>query len=29
MTKQEIINDETLFQRACGLWVERNIGQCV
>ena len=29
MTKQEIIQDETLFQRACGLWVERNIGQCV
>ncbi len=29
MTKQEIINDEILFQRACGLWVERNIGQCV
>lgn len=29
MTKQEIINYETLFQRACGLWVERNIGQCV
>ena len=29
MTKQEIINDETLFQRACGLWVERNIGPCV
>ena len=29
MTKQEIINDETLFQRACALWVERNIGQCV
>lgn len=29
MTKQEIINDETLFQRACDLWVERNIGQCV
>lgn len=29
MTKQEIINDETLFQRACGLWVERNIGHCV
>lgn len=29
MTKQEIINDETLFQRACGLWVKRNIGQCV
>ena len=24
MTKQEIIQDETLFQRACGLWVERN-----
>ena len=29
MTKQEIIKDETLFQRACGFWVERNIGQCV
>lgn len=29
MTKQEIINDEILFQRACSLWVERNIGQCV
>ena len=29
MTKQEIIQDEILFQRACGLWVERNIGQCV
>lgn len=29
MTKQEIIQDETLFQRACGLWVESNIGQCV
>jgi len=29
MTKQEIIQDETLFQRACGLWVERNIGHCV
>ena len=29
MTKQEIINDEILFQRACALWVERNIGQCV
>ena len=29
MTKQEIINDETLFQRACGLWAERNIGPCV
>ncbi len=29
MTKQEIIQDKTLFQRACGLWVERNIGQCV
>jgi hypothetical protein len=29
MTKQEIINDEIFFQRACGLWVERNIGQCV
>ena len=29
MTKNEIIADETLFQRACGLWVERNIGQCV
>lgn len=29
MTKQEIINDEILFQRACGLWVESNIGQCV
>ena len=29
MTKQEIINDKTLFQRACALWVERNIGQCV
>lgn len=29
MNKQEIIQDETLFQRACGLWVERNIGQCV
>lgn len=29
MTKQEIIQDETLFQRACALWVERNIGQCV
>ena len=29
MTKQEILNDEILFQRACGLWVERNIGQCV
>ena len=29
MTKQEIINDEIFFQRACDLWVERNIGQCV
>lgn len=29
MTKQEIIQDETLFQRACALWVERNIGECV
>lgn len=29
MNKQEIINDEILFQRACDLWVERNIGQCV
>ena len=29
MTKQEIIQDEILFQRACALWVERNIGQCV
>lgn len=29
MTKQEIINDEIFFQRACALWVERNIGQCV
>lgn len=29
MTKQEIIQDETLFQRACGLWVECNIGPCV
>ena len=29
MTKQEIINDEILFQRACSLWVRRNIGQCV
>lgn len=29
MNKQEIITNETLFQRACDLWVERNIGQCV
>lgn len=29
MTKQEIIQDEILFQRACVLWVDRNIGQCV
>ena len=29
MTKQDIIKNETLFHRACGLWVERNIGQCV
>jgi hypothetical protein len=29
MTKQEIIADESKFQRVCGLWVSRNIGECV
>lgn len=29
MTKNEIVADESSFQRACGLWVERNIGPCV
>ena len=29
MTKQEIINDETLFQRACEKFVERNVIYCV
>ncbi len=29
MTKQEIIANESAFQRACQLWVERNIGECV
>ena len=29
MTKQEIIQDESKFQRACDLWVRRNIGECV
>lgn len=29
MTKQEIIADEYRFQRVCGLWVSRNIGECV
>mgnify|MGYP006953618968 FL=1 len=27
--KQEIIANESDFQRACSLWVERNIGECV
>jgi hypothetical protein len=27
--KQEIIANESAFQRACSLWVERNIGECV
>ena len=29
MTKQEIVADESKFQRACSMWVERNIGECV
>ena len=29
MTKQEIIANESAFQRACSFWVERNIGECV
>ena len=29
MTKNEIIADEILFQRACDKWVYRNIGECV
>ena len=29
MTKQEIIANESTFQRACSFWVERNIGECV
>ena len=29
MTKEQIINDETLFQRACEKFVERNVIYCV
>lgn len=29
MTKQEIIANESKFQRACQLWVNGNIGECV
>ena len=29
MTKQEIIANESAFQRACQLWVNGNIGECV
>lgn len=29
LTKSEILADESLFQRACAMWVSRNIGECV
>ena len=29
LTKSEILADEGKFQQACGLWVARNIGNCV